>query len=72
MSHLLNLLTGMGAALNPFGTAPSYHVPKSSDRSRDGQSISRDMFRVVWDADKKVQMTLAEDDGKNNARSGER
>lgn len=49
MNHLKNILTGLGAVMNPFGTVPEYHRPARGDRARDMQSIAKDMRTVGRD-----------------------
>ncbi|MBB5411931.1 hypothetical protein HDG34_005897 [Paraburkholderia sp. HC6.4b] len=46
MKHLLNILAGVGSAMNAFGTLPQYDVPKRGDRARDLALIRKD-FGVV-------------------------
>lgn len=35
MKNIANFLAGVGSVLAVFGTAPLYHSPKRSDRSKD-------------------------------------
>jgi hypothetical protein len=60
MKHLLNVLAGVGSALNAFGTAPQYDVPRRGDQARDFALIGRDMSRVASRVEKKASQALTE------------
>lgn len=46
MQHLLNILEGVGQALNALGTSPQYRYPEVGDRVRDQHRIAGDMMIV--------------------------
>ena len=69
MTHLLNFLAGLGSAINGLGTAPSYHIPSRSDRSRDVQCLRQDAARVGRDLTKKADEALSNEHGKVHDRA---
>ncbi len=46
MQHLLNILEGVGQALNALGASPPYRYPEVGDRMRDQHRIAGDMIVV--------------------------
>jgi hypothetical protein len=72
MKELLNILAGVGSALNAFGTVPQYDVPRRGDQARDFVLIGGDIRRVTSRIEKKANKALTERNGTTNNRTGER
>lgn len=66
MKHLLNLLNGMGSALNAFGTSPQYDVPRQGDQMRDFATVGGDIRRVTARVEQKSQKALMGRNGRTN------
>lgn len=47
MDHLRNILDGIAAAMNPFGTAPLYRYPKLGERQMDLRKVGGDFAPVI-------------------------
>jgi hypothetical protein len=71
MKELLNVLAGMGSALNAFGSVPQYDVPSRGDQARDFALIGRDFQRVTARVEKHANKALTERNGTTNNRAGE-
>jgi hypothetical protein len=72
MKELLNVLAGMGSALNAFGTVPQYDVPRRGDQAHDFALIGGDIRRVTARVEKNANKALTERNGTTNNRAGER
>lgn len=72
MKHLLNILSGLADAANPFGTVPHYHYPQPGERARDARMLRGDFGRIGRDLDSKAAQTLREHGGKVDNRSSKR
>ncbi|MEI7296636.1 hypothetical protein WCQ02_31220 [Paraburkholderia tropica] len=64
MKYLLEVLAGVGSAMNAFGTLPQYDVPKRGDRCRDFAIIGNDMRRATARVEKQARKAIA---GKHGA-----
>ena len=69
MNHLRNFLIGMGQALNPFGSAPSYRYPSAGDRARDLAMLGADMRAIGKDMRKPASSALNRAHGKDHHRA---
>ena len=72
MNHFLNVLAGFGSAINPFGTAPEYKLPKIGDRSVDAERIASDFKVVGKRLEKKTTTALSENYESINHDTGTR
>lgn len=70
MKHLLNMLAGMGSALNAFGTAPGYQLPRIGDQSRDFAMIGADLRCVTAGVEKKSRQALTGEHGRAHNGAG--
>jgi hypothetical protein len=64
MSHLKQLLLGLGTVVNPFGSYPRYTYPARGDRARDLRAISGDMQAVNTALRKNTEKAIKGDHGK--------
>lgn len=72
MKELLDVLAGVGSALNAFGSVPQYDVPRRGDQARDFALIGGDIRRATDRVEKTAHKALTERNGTTNNRTGER
>lgn len=70
MKHLLNMLAGMGSALNALGTAPEYQLPRVGDQARDFAMIGADMRRITGRVERKSRQALTGKHGRADNGEG--
>lgn len=66
MKHLLNILAGMGSALNALGTAPEYRLPRIGDQARDFAMVGADMRCVTARIERKSRQALTGKHGRTD------
>lgn len=70
MKYLLNLLSGLGQVMNPFGSLPGYRYPQIGDRARDIQNLAGDLATVERRLGHQTQKELSrQSHGKVNHRA---
>lgn len=72
MKHLLNVLAGVGSAMNAFGTLPQYDVPKRGDSARDLALVGGDMRKAASRLEKQAGRTISSSHGPTDNRSGKK
>ena len=70
MKSLLNMLAGMGSALNAFGTGPEYDRPCVGDQASDFAMVGGDLQRVTARVEEKSRRALTGKHGWANYSAG--
>lgn len=59
MKQLLEILAGVGSAMNALGTLPQYDLPKRGDRARDLELVGNDFRNVTGRIERQAGKALA-------------